>query len=184
VRNGLAGQNLASQDLCQVLSLVALDQAKSTFLSQAFVVSYQPDLPLAMYCELAAHLSQVTGLEAVLIWQNSDRFNYEESQIAGLRIQLNLDQALELNTSSGTISPPLKSIDLISRILNHYGSWYIPASNSPQSEIKSKFEIKTESKNDPEITYPQITQPEMSQAEMTQPEITHLESIQSGALVP
>ncbi|HEY9651293.1 MAG TPA: hypothetical protein V6C95_11565 [Coleofasciculaceae cyanobacterium] len=46
-----------------------------------------PGLPLAVYREVAAHLRQVTGVDAGLIPQTSQRFDYDQSQIRGLWIQ-------------------------------------------------------------------------------------------------
>jgi len=44
-------------------------------------------LPLAVYREVAAHLRQVKGVEAGLIAQTSQQFDYNESQVGGLWIQ-------------------------------------------------------------------------------------------------
>ena len=43
-------------------------------------------LPLAVYREIAAHLEQVEGVEAELIQQQSQQFDYTLSQIDSLRI--------------------------------------------------------------------------------------------------
>ncbi|MBU7584872.1 MAG: hypothetical protein KAF91_18500 [Nostoc sp. TH1S01] len=43
-------------------------------------------LPLAVYREIAAHLRQVEGVEAGLIPQSSQQFDYNQSQINGLWI--------------------------------------------------------------------------------------------------
>jgi hypothetical protein len=45
-------------------------------------------LPLAVYREIAAHLRQVAGVEAGLIPQSSQKFDYNQSQIQGLWISL------------------------------------------------------------------------------------------------
>ncbi len=45
------------------------------------------ELPLAVYREVAAHLRQVKGVEAGLIPQTSQQFDYNESQVGGLWIQ-------------------------------------------------------------------------------------------------
>lgn len=44
-------------------------------------------LPLAVYREIAAHIRQVQGVEAGLIPQTSQEFDYHQSQIGGLWIQ-------------------------------------------------------------------------------------------------
>jgi hypothetical protein len=43
-------------------------------------------LPLAIYREIAAHLRQIVGLEVGLIPQTSSEFDYNQSQVSGLRI--------------------------------------------------------------------------------------------------
>ncbi len=43
-------------------------------------------LPLAVYREIAAHLRQVEGVEVNLEPQLSQQFDYNQSQIGGLRI--------------------------------------------------------------------------------------------------
>ncbi|MBG1267697.1 hypothetical protein [Nostoc sp. WHI] len=45
-----------------------------------------PGLPLAVYREIAAHLRQVEGVEVDLIPQSSQQFDYNQSQIGGLRL--------------------------------------------------------------------------------------------------
>lgn len=46
-----------------------------------------PELPLAVYREIAAHLRQVEGVEVSLIPQTAQVFDYYQSQIGSLRIQ-------------------------------------------------------------------------------------------------
>ena len=46
-----------------------------------------PGLPLTVYREVAAHLRQVEGVETGLIPQQSQRFDYSDSQVGGLWIQ-------------------------------------------------------------------------------------------------
>lgn len=43
-------------------------------------------LPLAVYREVAAHLSQVTGVDVALLPQRSQTFDYPQSQIGGLTL--------------------------------------------------------------------------------------------------
>ncbi|RUS99738.1 hypothetical protein DSM107003_03220 [Trichormus variabilis SAG 1403-4b] len=45
-----------------------------------------PNLPLAVYREIAAHLRQVQGIEVDLISQTSSQFDYNQSQVDGLQI--------------------------------------------------------------------------------------------------
>lgn len=44
-------------------------------------------LPLAVYREVAVHLRQVAGVETGLIPQQSQHFDYHQSQIGGLWVQ-------------------------------------------------------------------------------------------------
>ncbi|WAL61756.1 hypothetical protein [Thermocoleostomius sinensis] len=46
-----------------------------------------PHLPLAVYREVAAHLRQVTGVDAGLLPQRSQTFDYQQSQVGGLWIR-------------------------------------------------------------------------------------------------
>jgi hypothetical protein len=50
-----------------------------------------PGLPLAVYREIVAHLHQVEGVEAGLITQSSQEFDYNQSQVAGLSIDFAAD---------------------------------------------------------------------------------------------
>lgn len=46
-----------------------------------------PNLPLAVYMEIAAHLRQVEGVETGLYPASAQQFDYNQSQIGGLWIQ-------------------------------------------------------------------------------------------------
>lgn len=46
-----------------------------------------PGLPLAVYREIAAHLRQVTGVDAGLTPHSSHHFDYNQSQVGSLWIQ-------------------------------------------------------------------------------------------------
>ncbi|HLO49508.1 MAG TPA: hypothetical protein VK211_13920 [Kamptonema sp.] len=48
-------------------------------------------LPLAVYREVAAHLRQVEGVETGLISQQSQQFDYGQSQVGGLWLQYSED---------------------------------------------------------------------------------------------
>lgn len=48
---------------------------------------YCPELPLAIYREVAAHLRQVQGVQTSLIPKESQQFDYQQSQTGGLSIQ-------------------------------------------------------------------------------------------------
>jgi hypothetical protein len=70
-----------------------------------------PQLPLAVYQEVAAHLRQVTGVETGLLPQRSQQFDYLQSQVGGLWIQFT-DQA------------DLSSRHRVDQILAYYGDRY------------------------------------------------------------
>lgn len=46
-----------------------------------------PNLPLAVYREMAAHLRQVPGVSVELIPQTSEQFDYSQSQVGGLQME-------------------------------------------------------------------------------------------------
>ena len=73
-----------------------------------------PGLPLAVYREVAAHLRQVKEVEAGLLAQTSQQFDYNQSQVGGLWIQY-----------GDTVEA--ESRERVSQILayyqNRYGAW-------------------------------------------------------------
>lgn len=79
-------------------------------------IAYTPELPLAMYKELATHLSQVDGVTTDLIWQDRQEFSYDASQIAGMHI------------SAASLSE--RSQALIRSILDRYGSWQVQSDSA------------------------------------------------------
>jgi hypothetical protein len=46
-----------------------------------------PNLPLAVYREIAAHLNQIEGVTTELLPQDTQHFDYSHSQVGWLRIQ-------------------------------------------------------------------------------------------------
>ena len=77
-----------------------------------------PQLPLAVYREVAAHLRQVEGVEASLIMRSVDgdpteTFDYYQSQVAGLQI----DYSQDIDESSQ---------QRIEEILDYYARRYSP----------------------------------------------------------
>lgn len=52
---------------------------------------YCNNLPLAVYREVAAHLRQVTGIEVELLPQTAQAFDYQQSQVGGLKLQYSAD---------------------------------------------------------------------------------------------
>ncbi|MDX2253992.1 MAG: hypothetical protein NW214_00595 [Pseudanabaenaceae cyanobacterium bins.39] len=73
-------------------------------------ITYQPEITLATYRELAAHLEQVAGVEVELIPQASTEFSYLGSQVGGLRMHIS-EQCRQ-----GTK-------ELVKAILSHYGHY-------------------------------------------------------------
>ncbi len=68
-------------------------------------------LHVAVYREIAAHLRQVEGVEVSLIPQSSQQFDYNQSQVGGLRI---------LNAPSLSAT----SQQLVEQILAYYRNRY------------------------------------------------------------
>lgn len=82
---------------------------------------YSPQLPLAVYREVAAHLRQVEGVSAELILrpiehQPNAKFDYYESQVAALKISY----LKEITT---------KDKQRVAEILDYYGVRYRPWEN-------------------------------------------------------
>jgi hypothetical protein len=73
-------------------------------------ITYDPEITLAMYRELAAHIEQIQGVIVELFSQDSKEFNYLGSQIGGMWLTYPQEITIE-------------NRELISRILNYYGSW-------------------------------------------------------------
>lgn len=73
-------------------------------------ITYNPDIALAMYRELASHIEQIGDVSAELFAQESQKFSYLGSQIGGMWL-----------TYPHTLST--ESQALIKNILNHYGVW-------------------------------------------------------------
>ena len=63
---------------------------KTNLLTQKETIAY-PQLPLAVYREVSAHLQQVEGVKTVLIPQSSAQFDYAQSQIEAIQIEYPVD---------------------------------------------------------------------------------------------
>ena len=75
-------------------------------------------LPLAVYREVVAHLQQVEGVEAGLHYQEAGGFDYAQSQVGSLWIQLD-DESVPLGSQYA-----LAQRERIERILAYYGERY------------------------------------------------------------
>jgi hypothetical protein len=64
----------------------------TTLLHQQEQIVY-PNLPLAIYREIAAHLQQVQGIKTRLLPQSAGSFDYQYSQVAGLVWEYPVDLA-------------------------------------------------------------------------------------------
>lgn len=84
-----------------------------------------PRLPLAIYREIVAHLHQVPGIEAGLIPQQSQEFDYLQSQVAGL---------LWLNCTAAT-GDEAKVKAVLVYYAQRYGDWISFDPQSLSSEI-------------------------------------------------
>ncbi|HEY9611874.1 MAG TPA: hypothetical protein V6C93_21110 [Allocoleopsis sp.] len=85
-----------------------------------------PELPLAVYREIAAHLRQVQGVEATLMPQTSQQFDYNQSQVSGLWIQY-------ADASDAVSRERVKQI--LAYYQNRYGAWEESASQEMPSDI-------------------------------------------------
>lgn len=75
-----------------------------------------PGLPLATYREVVAHLRQVHGVDAGLLPQTTQEFEYLQSQAGGLWLQYPADQAEQCQAQ-------------IEAILTYYGQRHRPWEN-------------------------------------------------------
>ncbi|MGB7444236.1 MAG: hypothetical protein WA919_24480 [Coleofasciculaceae cyanobacterium] len=73
-----------------------------------------PELPLAVYREVAAHLRQVQGVKTSLILQRSPQFDYQQSQTGGLSIQYS-------DSPDAGVQERVKQI--LEYYQNRYGAW-------------------------------------------------------------
>jgi hypothetical protein len=72
-----------------------------------------PQMPLAIYREVEAHLRQVTGVEVEVLPQTSQQFEYLKSQAGGLSIRYDSEADEE-------------SRRRVEQILAYYGDRYAP----------------------------------------------------------
>jgi hypothetical protein len=77
-----------------------------------------PQMPLAVYREVAAHLRQVEGVEAELLPQTAAQFEYRQSQVGGLTIAYHP-------------TAPTESRRRVEQILAYYGDRYAPWQSVP-----------------------------------------------------
>lgn len=78
-----------------------------------------PHLPLAVYRELVAHLLQVAGVEVDLLPQRSQQFDYLQSQVGGVSIQL---------TPKAGATAQCRVKQILGYYSDRYGAWEsIPA---------------------------------------------------------
>ncbi len=91
-----------------------------------------PGLPLGVYREVAAHLRQVKGVEADLIPQTSQQFDYSESQVGGLWIQY-------------AIASNSESRERVEKILAYYQNRYGAWEEDTAQVVPSKQELEAKS---------------------------------------
>jgi len=73
-----------------------------------------PKLPLAVYREVAAHLRQVQGVEAGLMPQTSQQFDYNQSQVGGLWIS---------QADASDVAGRERVNQILEYYQNRYGAW-------------------------------------------------------------
>jgi hypothetical protein len=88
-----------------------MSQLETSLTANQYYITYQPEISLAMYRELAAHLEQINGVKVTVVGQKSEVFSYLGSQVAGL------DVTVPENL-------PTSSQGIMRGILGHYGMWY------------------------------------------------------------
>jgi hypothetical protein len=76
-------------------------------------------LPLAVYREVAAHLSQVDGVKTGLIAQSSPQFDYQQSQVESLWVEVS-----EVSAQGRSPKEICLSRSQVDRILAYYGDRY------------------------------------------------------------
>lgn len=74
-----------------------------------------PEMPLAVYRELAAHVQSLPGVTAQLEWNLTATFSYSDSQIGSMRLTLEPDVDQER----------------LRAILAYYGSWQVSDPEQP-----------------------------------------------------
>jgi len=111
-----------------MVASVVLVLEKACKVSRRVRVIYTPELPLAMYRELATHLSQVEGILTELIWQNSSKFDYDASQISGMWLSYSHELPAHLDR-------------LTQAILNHYGKWQM--SSELSEKLSAQMPVQT-----------------------------------------
>jgi hypothetical protein len=77
---------------------------------------YWPKMPLAVYREVAAHLRQ-TGVEVELLPQTADYFDYELSQVGGLRISW---------TDGADAVSQARVLEILQYYRERFGDWRSP----------------------------------------------------------
>jgi hypothetical protein len=73
----------------------------------------RPQLPLAVYLEVAAHLRQVVGIEVELLPQTAPEFDYLQSQVAGLSI----------DCRAVTTADQSQVVEILNYYERRYGAW-------------------------------------------------------------
>ncbi len=104
----------AVYDRWTVLRLLAMPLAAPVFSID------RPQLPLAVYLEVAAHLRQVAGIVVELLPQTAPEFDYLQSQVGGLAIDC---QAL-------TAADQSQVTEILDYYEQRHGAWHwtIPSS--------------------------------------------------------
>ncbi len=81
-----------------------------------------PELPLAMYREVVAHLRQVQGVDAGLLPQTSQQFDYNQSQVGGLWIQY---------ADASDVAGRGQVNQILAYYQNRYGEWEEASQETP-----------------------------------------------------
>jgi len=65
---------------------LALMDTPLSHTSLSYLPIYCPQLPFAVYQEIATHLRQVVGITVEILPQQSQQFDYAQSQVGGLQV--------------------------------------------------------------------------------------------------
>ncbi|MBE9178104.1 hypothetical protein IQ268_05825 [Oculatella sp. LEGE 06141] len=90
---------------------------------------YCVGLPLAVYREVAAHLRQVTGVDAGLLPQTSHQFDYHQSQVGSLWIQY---------TATANAAAQQRVAQILEYYSDRYGAWNAVNPRSQTTETKTE----------------------------------------------
>ncbi|MEM9772402.1 MAG: hypothetical protein AAF889_12540 [Cyanobacteria bacterium P01_D01_bin.73] len=83
-------------------------------------------LPLAVYREVLAHLQQLEGVDVTLITQDSQEFDYLQSQVGGIKLLPESASNTDIQNSVGNnAGVGDRLVDILEHYANRFGPWII-----------------------------------------------------------